>query len=52
MAQPYILEEVKQKTSARIMSSFRGVELRQAKLGNRAGMMGAAYLADQLIGKE
>lgn len=45
MAQPYILEEVKRKTDARIMSSFRNVELKQAQLGNMAGIMGAAYLA-------
>lgn len=45
MAQPYILEEVKKKTDARIMSSFRNVELKQAQLGNMAGIMGAAYLA-------
>ena len=49
MAQPYILKEVKQKASARIMSSFRNVELRQAELGNRAGLMGAAYLAGALL---
>lgn len=46
MAQPYILEEVKRKAEARIMSSFQNVELRQAQLGNMAGIMGAAYLAD------
>ena len=50
MAQPYILKEVKQKASARIMSSFRNVELRQAELGNRAGLMGAAYLAGLAVG--
>lgn len=48
MAQPYILEEVKKRTVARIMSSFRNVEIRQAELGNKAGLMGAAYLASQL----
>lgn len=52
MAQPYILEEVKKKTSARIMSSFRNVELRQAELGNRAGLMGAAYLANEYWKKQ
>lgn len=52
MAQPYILEEVKKKTSARIMSSFRNVELRQAELGNRAGLMGAAYLAEEYWKKQ
>lgn len=48
MAQPYILEEVRQKASARIMNSFRGVRLCQAQLLNRAGLMGAAYLASVL----
>lgn len=49
MAQPYILQEVKQKTMARIMNSFRNVELKQAELGNRAGLMGAAWLAKELL---
>lgn len=49
MAQPYILNEVKQKTMARIMRSFRNVELRQAELGNKAGLMGAAWLAQRQI---
>lgn len=48
MSQPYILEEVKMKTTARIMSSFRNLKLLQAELGNRAGLMGAAYLAEKL----
>lgn len=51
MSQPYILEEVRKKTYARVMSSFRGVELCQAELGNQAGLLGAAYLADQEIKK-
>lgn len=49
MAQPYILEEVKRKTASRIMESFQNVELKQAELGNVAGLMGAAYLAGQLV---
>lgn len=49
MAQPYILEEVRKKTAARVMSSFDNVELKQAQLGNMAGLMGAAYLAKQLV---
>ena len=49
MAQPYILEEVKKKTASRIMSSFKNVELRQAQLGNMAGIMGAAYLASCIM---
>ena len=48
MAQPYILEEVRRKTAARIMSSFRNVTIKQAQLGNMAGIMGAAYLASRM----
>lgn len=44
MAQPYILELIKEKTYKRIMRSFGDVQLVQAELGNRAGLMGAAYL--------
>lgn len=49
MAQPYIIDEVKKKTSARIMASFRSVDIRQAELGNQAGLLGAAYLASGLL---
>lgn len=45
MSQPYILEEIRKKAYARVMSSFRSVELCQAELGNQAGILGAAYLA-------
>lgn len=47
MAQPYILQQVQQKTSKRTMSSFHNVELKTAELGNHAGMLGAAWLAFQ-----
>lgn len=45
MEQPYILEQVRKKTADRVMSSFRDVELKTAALGNRAGLMGASWLA-------
>lgn len=48
MAQPYIIRQVKEKTQAQIMDSFRNVELRQAELGNQAGLLGAAFLASEL----
>lgn len=48
MAQPYIIQQVKEKTQAQIMDSFRNVELRQAELGNQAGLLGAAFLASEL----
>lgn len=48
MAQPYIIQQVKEKTQAQIMDSFRNVKLRQAELGNQAGLLGAAFLASEL----
>lgn len=50
MAQPYIIREVREKVRVEIMDSFRGVELRQAELGNQAGILGAASLAAALLG--
>ena len=49
MAQPYIIEQVREKTSREIMDSFRNVELVQAELGNHAGLLGAASLAQKLL---
>lgn len=49
MAQPYILGRIHQQAEKHIMSSFSNVELVQAELGNTAGMMGAAYLAECLL---
>lgn len=45
MAQPLILEELKKQLNEKVMSSFQTVELKQAELGNQAGLSGAAYLA-------
>lgn len=49
MAQPYIIKQVRKKTRQEIMDSFRNVELKMAKLGNRAGLLGAVYLAGKLL---
>lgn len=49
MAQPYIIEQVRRKTESEIMDSFRNVELKAAELGNRAGLLGAVYLAGRLM---
>lgn len=49
MAQPYIIEQVREKTRLEIMDSFRNVELKAAELGNRAGLLGAVHLAGRLI---
>lgn len=49
MEQPYILKELEEKTKSRIMDSFCNVELKKAELGNRAGLMGASWLAVQRL---
>ncbi len=49
MAQPYILEQVQQKTLKQIMPSFGQVKIRRAEMGNQAGLLGAAYLASRLL---
>lgn len=48
MEQPYVLEQVREKLYENIMSSFRHVKIKKAELGNRAGMLGAAALAEQI----
>ena len=45
MNQDYVIRETESRVHSRVMSSFRGVTLKKAMLGNRAGLMGAAYLA-------
>ncbi len=49
LAQDYVIEQVRVRVMERISPGFRNVELHQAKLGNQAGMMGAVWLAQQLI---
>lgn len=51
MEQPYILEQVRKRTMERIMDSFRNVELKTAALGNRAGLMGASWMAMEQMKK-
>ena len=51
MEQPYILGQVRERTADRIMDSFRGVELKTAALGNRAGLMGASWMAMEQMKK-
>lgn len=45
MEQPYIPDQIEQKLMPSIMSSFRGLKIKTAQLGNQAGMLGAARLA-------
>ncbi len=44
MEQPYVLEQIREKLYQHIMPSFRHVRIEKARLGNRAGMLGAAML--------
>lgn len=49
MEQPWLLQELRRRLPDHIMESFRHVELRQAQNGNRAGLLGAAILARELL---
>ena len=44
MEQSYVAENVRERLMHNIMPSFRGVKVRKAALGNRAGLLGAASL--------
>lgn len=44
MEQPYVLNHIREKLYENIMPSFRHVKIEKAKLGNQAGMLGAAVL--------
>lgn len=45
LTQPYIVEKLSKMIYTSIMPSFRNVVLKQAELGNRAGLLGAIHLA-------
>ncbi|MDO5541314.1 MAG: ROK family protein [Eubacteriales bacterium] len=47
MEPPCVLEKIKEKLYENIMPSFRGVKLKKAELGNRAGMLGASVLHEK-----
>lgn len=47
MKQPYIPDQIEQKLMPSIMSNFRGLKIKTAQLGNQAGMLGAARLAEE-----
>ena len=47
MVQPLILEKIRQKKERFIMPSFCHVQILPAQLGNTAGLLGAAHLAEQ-----
>lgn len=45
MNQNYIVESIKVKIKEKEIHSFKTVEIKNAQLGNKAGMIGAAYIA-------
>lgn len=49
MAQASVVDSVRRQVQARVMQSFRNVEIVVASLGNQAGLRGAAYLAEELV---
>lgn len=49
MEQPYVIEKIQQEVSAAIISSFSGVEIKAAALGNLAGLTGVAHLAQERL---
>ena len=49
MIQPYILEQVRERLLPRLSPGFRKVNLARAGLGNQAGLLGAAHLAEELL---
>lgn len=51
LAQEYIITEVRKRLSSLVSPGFRNLEIRQTRLGNRAGMMGAAWLAEEQLKK-
>lgn len=51
LAQPYIMEEVRRKIRQKTSPDLRNIDIRQAALGNRAGITGAAVLAEKRLGE-
>lgn len=49
MEQAYVVEKVRENLKKHIMPSFAGVEIAAAKLGNTAGLLGAARQAQRML---
>ncbi|MDF2614889.1 MAG: family transcriptional regulator [Clostridia bacterium] len=47
LEEEYIVKQINRKFSCYIMPSYRGVIIEKAKLGNKAGVLGATYIACQ-----
>ena len=52
LEQEYIICQVKKRMASRLSLGFRGVEIEKARLGNRAGLMGAAWMAEEALKKQ
>ena len=52
LSQPYVSSEVIKRVDEKVSPGFLGTKIRQTALGNQAGMMGAAFLAEQKLKKE
>ena len=48
MNEDYIIELIDRKIYNRLMESYKNVRIIRTKLGNDAGMLGAAYMASKL----
>ena len=49
MVQPYVLEQVQERLIPRLSPGFRKVNIARASLGNQAGLLGAAHLAEEML---
>lgn len=49
LAQTYIVDEVRRRIKGAVSSGFSGFEVRRTRLGNQAGLMGAAWLAQRSL---
>lgn len=47
MEQPFLTEQIQEELQRQLMPSFRHVKLKKARLGNQAGMLGAAVRAEE-----
>ena len=52
MEQDFLIPLLTQKLMGNLMDSFRHVKVKKAALGNRAGLLGMAYLCQELASKE
>ena len=51
MNEDYIINEISNRIHSKNMQSFKDVEIKKAGMKNKAGMLGAAYIAKQYLNK-